>query len=67
MVVDKKYTSKICSECLITAIQIKSGSSIKSWEDLGGLGPLCAPCLKAIKFELKSNDKNTEIKVTNIS
>lgn len=66
MVVDKKYTSKACSECLMTAIKIKSGSSPKSWDDLGGIGPLCAPCLKSIKFELSSNDKNTEIKVTNL-
>jgi hypothetical protein len=64
MIVDKKYTSKACSECLMTAIKINSGTSIKSWSDLGGIGPLCEPCLKAIQAELNSSQKEkSDIKV----
>jgi len=67
MIVDKKYTSEACSQCLKTAIAIQSGESAKDWSDLGGIGPLCTPCLKAIKSELISTKNSPEIKICNLS
>lgn len=67
MVVDKKYTAEACSQCLKNAIEIQSGESTKDWSDLGGIGPLCNPCLKAIKSELISAKNSPEIKINNLS